>query len=730
MKNDWWCDPSGMGFQAAGQMGVDGWRLLLEAGLSSNGPDSSRVLRTLHSVVCSFAGHAGAVFQSAETGVATDVLCGYLDLVLVPHVLKQPALKQVSCPCERCLLANQAIHALKENAVLQEVSQLPVVPFLVKTLVEAASEAVQELAEEEASVLGLQSFPDGVYDVVRAAETVAVVGTYLRLQGSSAEFNVPHSAVQSVIAGIRECFREGNRFGTCFVPGRILLGALHVLRNVATNHAEVMSLSSEIFGECAQALWRDIESPAMDLTSMPPVSEGSSFSSRSSIRRRRAAASDDSWLRHQTQSQHGAGGSSASNMRRRPSTNDHAQEDASPGASVVNNAPDPGRAWQGDGGNPQESDEHTSGAEFGPVTGDSKPAGCGGKDGVDAVVGVISSERGQETVEQDGSTNIEADRKPGESSGTTCSTAPQSEVSVVDQNSRSAELIGLYSLVLQSLFQSDDSLKQTALMPEEAVRLQMVLLARSLRVSELASRQQSKLAFQGIRLYLLVCRSSHVRRQYVVLQQSFVEEERRAVAILLSMTPSVQRCCVLLRVMSQDVQSWLLWQAQAPSRINAPGTRTSPSAAGGMAASATVVPPRVMQHRRRRPGVHPPPAPSSPPPSTQPLADTKQLVQASSSSGSTTKKVTGERVEATRKRNKHKALAETQAGKAQECSDVGTGDAETYDAPGFARLFTSEEAVWLLHAALVLAIVLCLGSAWHSLERPRGSAANSWRFGP
>merc|ERR1712019_104461 len=48
-------------------------------------------------------------------------------------------------------------------------------------------------------------------------------------------------------------------------------------------------------------------------------------------------------------------------------------------------------------------------------------------------------------------------------------------------------------------------------------------------------------------------------------------EERRTVAFLLAQTPTAERCCVLLRAMSQDVHSWLMWQAQSCDAHTSPG---------------------------------------------------------------------------------------------------------------------------------------------------------------
>ncbi|CAJ1357621.1 unnamed protein product, partial [Effrenium voratum] len=129
---------------------------------------------------------------------------------------------------------------------------------------------------------------------------------------------------------------------------------------------------------------------------------------------------------------------------------------------------------------------------------------------------------------------------------------------------RCDETFSQASLYLQALFQSSAAL-QSLPVSEEEMRQKAITMSQKAR--EDLPQQHSRLAFQGIRLYLLICRSSHVRRQYAVLESSFLEQERRTVAFLLSI--SKDQHCLLLRAMAQDVHSWLMWQNQAHAKPSA-----------------------------------------------------------------------------------------------------------------------------------------------------------------
>jgi len=122
------------------------------------------------------------------------------------------------------------------------------------------------------------------------------------------------------------------------------------------------------------------------------------------------------------------------------------------------------------------------------------------------------------------------------------------------------------SLCLQAIFQSTELLQSLPL-SEEEIRQKVMAVAREARSEDLSQDNLTRLSFHGIRLYFLICRSSHARRQYAVLEPSVLEEERRTVAFMLSVS---RDHCILLRAMAQDVQSWLMWQSQAFGKCRTP----------------------------------------------------------------------------------------------------------------------------------------------------------------
>lgn len=124
----------------------------------------------------------------------------------------------------------------------------------------------------------------------------------------------------------------------------------------------------------------------------------------------------------------------------------------------------------------------------------------------------------------------------------------------------------LSSLCLQAIFQSTELLQSLPL-SEEEIRQKVMAVAQEARREDLSQENLTRLSFHGIRLYFLICRSSHARRQYAVLEPSVLEEERRTVAFMLSVS---RDHCILLRAMAQDVQSWLMWQSQAFAKRRTP----------------------------------------------------------------------------------------------------------------------------------------------------------------
>lgn len=536
------------------------------------------LVAVLHEAVVGEARRPG---DQLEIGAISDLLCDYLDMLLVPLTLRQSALSEpaMQCPCQRCFKATQAVQQLRDSILLRKLAteepageELTVLSFLRKALVHAGQ---------------IQDRLDGTH-VMCVIELLAVLGICARLQ-DNANFLLPPRVVQTILTAVQDYCWTSGRQGDIFGP--TLLRGLHLLRNVASNRAQVSELSSEALGNTSRRI-----SQALDTLTSEDQSRPKSGVDRRSRRTR-------------------PGGGASSSLGLSP--------DSQVAAPAVLN---PRSTWAqpsltpriGDGGNPQESDECTSGAEVGGLK-------------------MLAMRAG----------NALAQQTPGPS--------------------RCAELFVLYSLALQALAQSDEALHH-ALLSEEAIRWQMVVVVRMLRTMEVTPKWRDALAFHGIRLYVLVCRSSHIREKYAVLQQPFVEEERRAVAFLLSLTPPSQRCCVLLRAMSQDVHSWLLWQTQ----------------------SGDSRPTQRLQARPRR----------------RSKVSSRQSTEAAGAEA--------------------EVASELQACVANSAPSAASADffedAVEEQETCAKYLFTQGESVWLVHALLVLALVACLVAMWHSVEtfRPRG----------
>lgn len=74
--------------------------------------------------------------------------------------------------------------------------------------------------------------------VAQAAEALAVLGTYARLQEERWHFEVPPNVVHAIVF----LLRTGRRHGGAPSPPRpLMLQVLHVVRNVSANHAEAPS---------------------------------------------------------------------------------------------------------------------------------------------------------------------------------------------------------------------------------------------------------------------------------------------------------------------------------------------------------------------------------------------------------------------------------------------------------------------------------------------------------
>jgi len=505
------------------------WQVILELGNASiSGSRSSdvagTVLQLIHAVAVRSTSHLGCQ-EEEELGSAVELICDYLDLILVPIVLRQLSLREeaLQCACEHCSRATQVVRRLQEDSVLPVLLQIGAPDFLGRVLEEAARGA-QERPSSAGSWMS----------VARAAEALAIFGAYARLQEGSL-YSVPQGVSQALAAALQN--------GDCCRPA--IARSLHILRNIAGNHQEVMATSANAFGTCSNQLWTELQ---------VPDSPASSSSSSSAPAAAAPTASSPSF----------------------------------------------------DTGNPQESDEFASSPEV---------RTCG-------------------------------------------KTGNLSKANDEKSNSRYDDRIALYSILRQAVYQSGEA--EAGFITEEDLRQQMVFVARRLRTSQLPRQRLARLAFQSIRLYLLVCRSSHLRRQYAVLESAFIDEERRAVAFLLSLSPSQH--CVLLRAMSQDVQSWLLWQSQALVKQNRAVTFGS------------------TEMRQRKPP---------------------------------------KRAKSSRSRE-----ARADGSKESQSSQKQELEGETSQAVQVVErisLFSNSEAIWMLHALLCLGLAVCLAVYWSSLEETPAS---------
>lgn len=599
--------------------------------------------------------------RAAESpGRVVSLVCDYLDLLLVPLVLREAALREeaVRCPCERCFRAVQASNKLQHSRGLRTISDVASVHFLFHVLAQAATLILKANVRLDSA---------GALRALRAAESLAVLATHVRLR-EELRLHLPPEALRSlsVLLAVEAAAGGSQR---C-----LLLGVLHVLRNVADNHEQVMVMTSEVFADCGDRLWAALMVPpsqeASAVSASPGGAEAPSAASASRLRRRRPGA-----VAEEEVSSHGASGS---RLRR-----------------VAPSGPESQTVF--DSGNPQESDEHASGAELAGTA--FEKTGRGG--GVDVLPAQMLDSADRTAAERE----HEAAGGDGEVAGAS------------DLGAQAAVNLELFSLAMQALFQSDGPLHQHAFASEEAIRVGLLGVADALKAAELPACR-GRLAFQGLRLYLLVCRSSHARRQYAVMQTPFVERERRAVAFLQSLAPAAQRCCVLLRAMTQDIQGWLLWQTQAPSgdaawRLAAAGDGAPRARLGGEPAEMAPAPRR----RQRRlassqSGQHPPQAAPQAAPKA-PQAPEAPVAPATATRGARARP----RAEAPDTQPTLPAPA-PEAVPGVSASGVDAACAE--DAIRRPSCFFSRgEAVWLAHALLLLLAVVFLVAFWRSLERPR-----------
>jgi len=634
---------------------------------------AGHVVALLHFAIVQAVTARGQNFRSSsaaeEPGCAIEFMCDYLDLLLVPLVLRQSSLRRdaLQCPCERCLRAVQAVHQLQHNGALRTVMKVAAVPFLFHFLEHTATKVLQRASRSAVEVVDMTS-------AQRAAEAVAVLGLFARMQDSP-QLQVPINAVRAlsaILAVESDIDSDGHS---------VLLGALHVLRNVSGNHPEVLEMTSETIVECGQHLWGALVAlPAEELLPAKPrpsAGGGSALGNGAEgSRRRRVGAEDASGNLTAT-----AAESTATASREATGETTLSEPLASPTApSILAREPE----CQQFDRNPQDSDECASGAELAPMVPEGRRAVASSDHLVDQG---YDESRAQGHGSASGSTGAEDARRAA---------LLRSQVALVKQ-------LGLYSLAMQALFQSDGLSHQRAF-SEEAVRSRIVAVMDSLRSAELPQVWQGHLAFQCLRLYLLVCRTSHVQRQYAVLQRSFVERERRTVAFLQSLTPPAQRCCVLLRAVTQDVHSWFLWQMQLP-----PTPSSTILGASGAADSNTAAASRLLRRPRR--------------PRAAPVAAAAGSGTSTGSGGASGAHANAQLTAASAPEGAGVAAAAAPQSAPAVRSEVG-GEAVEQPAPEFDAanqlcLFTKGEAVWLLHAFLLFVIAAVLLAVWRSLEPPR-----------
>lgn len=542
------------------------WRLLLDTGNGALGTQgssfSSRLLHLLHlEVLACTAQDTSGCRQKEEPGRGVELLCDHLDRILVPIVLCQMSLREESlqCPCDQCRGAAQATQRLQESSKLTVLLEAGSFTFLGCCLEQALTACGTEHADSStADCKWLQA--------ARAAECLAVLGAYARLQENRFLYHVPEGVAIALATLMRDSFAQGNPHAA------VLARSLHILRNIAGNQEQVMVVSAEAFAECSRRLLEDLQAASV------LASEGM--------------------------------GDAGVPSQPRPSS--------SAVASFF--------------GNPQESDEFNGSAE-------------------------VRSPNAEKAIFF-------------------------AKKAAVRTKLRCDEIVLLVSLVLQALFQSDEALQQGDFVSEAALRQQMVSMASGLR-SMLLQTNLSRLAFQSVRLYLLVCRSSHLRRQYAQVDPDFVEEERRAVAFFSSLSSSQH--CFVLRAMAQDVQGWLLWQSQAFEKQR-----------------KTVVTFGGEETRKRR--------------SSKRSKSSRSRDAGSSAAGD---KVC----------NDARTAPAHESASPDVLQEQDETETKTHPETESVSLFTNGEAVWMVHALLVLAIAVCLMAYWSSLEETPASQAALARNG-
>jgi len=254
----------------------------------------------------------------------------------------------------------------------------------------------------------------------------------------------PPSLSSSVSSSLAACSSSGEGGWS----GPALLGVVHILRNVAGNSAEVLANTSEALAACGRQIWAGLDHIALDAGT-------SSRHSGAGPRRRAAAAA---LVATEEENSRGSSSSFAAAPSQRPARGPEASSSDSTPRLTGSIATSPAsvshaatgaieRAPSVDQGNPQESDECecTSGAEV-------------------AYPSLEAPTPKQATVERDEDVEVEGSRQRSQSPD---SSAVSSATDSPDPRKRCAEILSLFSLTLQALYQTDEALRQPEVFASE-----------------------------------------------------------------------------------------------------------------------------------------------------------------------------------------------------------------------------------------------------------------------
>jgi len=213
-------------------MSSEDWQWLLRTGQGCHD-----LLLMVHTVVLQ--GRRDARWKD-EGSTALELLGDYLDLVVVPMVLKRTTLREeaMQCPCGRCSNALQAIHHLQDRSILTRLHEADALSFLGFHLEEAAT-----------SLFSGAESSDKISVAAAAAGSLAVLAASARLQENSSLYTVSPGVVRALAAALQHASSLRHE------STHSLALSLHVLRNVAGNYQEVMDTSADTLRDCFQLLF-------------------------------------------------------------------------------------------------------------------------------------------------------------------------------------------------------------------------------------------------------------------------------------------------------------------------------------------------------------------------------------------------------------------------------------------------------------------------------------------